>query len=107
MTYYGSYKDVRKSASSIKAYFKEKKIEKKIDTYRHKLIASVVANDKDGFIQTLLQLSSYTETPFAFLHDLIDNWDKNKNLAYDFINQLNYFKYQEKKEKDKGGDHNE
>lgn len=102
MTYYGGYKDVRKSADSIKAYFKEKKIEKKIDTYRYKLIGSVVANDKDGFIQTMLQLSSYTATPFAFLHDLIADWDKNKNLAYDFINQLNYFEHKEENKEDEG-----
>lgn len=107
MTYFGDYEDVRKSTASIKAYFKEKKLEKKIDTYRHKLISTVVANDKDGFIQTMLQLSSYTATPFAFLHDLIDNWDKNKNLAYDFINQLNYFEYKEKNQNDKGEERDE
>lgn len=100
MTYYGGYNDVRKSAASIRAYFKEKKIDKKIDTYRHKLIGSVVANDKDGFIQTMLQLSSYTATPFAFLHDLIADWDKNKNLAYDFINQLNYFEHKAENKED-------
>lgn len=91
MKYFGGYKNVTDSANSVKAYLIRKNSQKKIDSYRNKLLNSLIANDKDRFVEVMLQLSSYTETPFAFLHDLISRWDLDKNLAYDFVNQLNYF----------------
>lgn len=77
-----------KTAMSLVAKLKNSGNENKIKTYRHKLTAALVANDSDRFIEIMLQLSSYTETPFVFLHDLIADFDHNKNLAYAFVNAL-------------------
>lgn len=60
----------------------------KIKSYRHKLTSALVANDYDRFIEIMLQLSSYTETAFGFLHELISDFENNKNLAYAFVNAL-------------------
>lgn len=77
-----------KTAMSLVAKLKNSGNENKIKTYRHKLTAALVANDSDRFIEIMLQLSSYTETPFVFLHDLIADFDSHKNLAYAFVNAL-------------------
>lgn len=68
--------------------FKNTGNENKIRTYRHKLISTLVANDYDRFIEIMLQFSSYTQTPFVFMHDLIRDFEANKNLAYAFVNSL-------------------
>lgn len=77
-----------KTAMSLVAKLKNSGNENKIKTYRHKLTAALVANDSDRFIEIMLQLSSYTETPFVFMHALIADFDHNKNLAYAFVNAL-------------------
>ena len=74
-----------------KRYFLEKNLENKMKGYRQKLTSSIVAKDYDRFIEIMLQLSSYTETAFPFLHELIKDFEGNKNLAYEFINNLNNF----------------
>lgn len=72
------------------------KIDKnKVISYRQKLISSLVIKDYDKFCSVLLQLSSYSGVVFGFAHDLFEDFDKNKNLAYTFVNVLN--------EKKKGG----
>lgn len=70
---------------------------KKIKSYRHKLISALVANDYDRFIEIMLQLSSYTDTSFSFMHELIADFDGNKNLAYAFVNALIENDYKENK----------
>lgn len=93
------YYYVRDSVNKVKNSLKSSKIENKIDSYRTRLISSLVANDYDRFIEIMLQLSSYTQVSFKFLHDLIVDFEENKNLAYDFVNQLNYFESDKKKAK--------
>ena len=95
-----SYKNVRQCAEQVKRKLTGRSMQHKLDSYRSKLIGALVANDNDRFIEIMLQLQSYTQVPFDFLHYLIMDFEKNKNLAYDFVNQLNFFelKNEEKKE---------
>ena len=79
------------AAQITKRYFLEKNLENKMKGYRQKLTSSIVAKDYDRFIEIMLQLSSYTEIAFPFLHHLIKDFEGNKNLAYEFINNLNNF----------------
>lgn len=96
VSYIGGYANVSICAKAVKEYLKKKKAGNKINSYRYRLISSLVANDRNRFMEVMLQLSSYTEVPFYFLHDLITDFDKHRNLAYDFINQLNDYKLPEK-----------
>lgn len=76
------------SAKEVTSYFKSKKLTNKTNSYRQKLASCIVAKDYDRFIEIMLQLSSYTQMSFGFLHDLIKDFEGNKNLAYEFINSL-------------------
>ncbi|OUC52413.1 type I CRISPR-associated protein Cas8a1/Csx8 [Eggerthia catenaformis] len=76
------------SAKEVTSYFKSKKLTNKTNSYRQKLTSCIVAKDYDRFIEIMLQLSSYTQMSFGFLHDLIKDFEGNKNLAYEFINSL-------------------
>ena len=87
-----SHRNVRQSIEAVKKQLAGRSMKHKIDAYRSKLIGALVANDNDRFIEIMLQLQSYTQVPFNFLHYLIRDFEGNKNLAYDFVNQLNFFK---------------
>lgn len=70
-----------------------KKIEKnKVSAYKKKLISAVVAEDYGRACDILLQLSSYSEISFGFAYDLFEDFEKNKELAYTFINALDDYK---------------
>lgn len=60
----------------------------KIDSYRQKLISSIIFKDYDRVCQILLQLSNYSGIEFGFVYDLFDDFEDNKDLAYTFINAL-------------------
>ncbi len=69
------------------------KIEKnKVSAYKKKLISAVVAEDYGRACDILLQLSSYSEISFGFAYDLFEDFEKNKELAYTFINALDDYK---------------
>src|SRR5690554_2524487 len=95
-----SYRNVRQCVGQVKKKLTGRSMRHKLDSYRSKLIGALVANDNDRFIEIMLQLQSYTQVPFEFLHYLIVDFEGNKNLAYDFVNQLNFFglENEEKKE---------
>ena len=76
------------NAKSVVEYFKKNTAENKIKSYRQKLTSAIVARDYDRFIEIMLQLSSYTQMAFPFLHKLISDFEVNKNLAYAFVNRL-------------------
>lgn len=66
-----------------------KKLEKnKLESYRQKLISSMVFRDYDKVCQILLQLSNYSNIEFGFAYSLYENFEDNKDLAYTFINAL-------------------
>lgn len=97
------------TALSIVEKFKKAGNINKIKSYRHKLTSALVANDYDRFIEIMLQLSSYTETPFTFMHELIKDFQSNKNLAYAFVNALieNEYNKEEGKDNNSGGKNND
>ena len=65
--------------------------ENKLSSYRQKLTSAIVFNDFDRVCEILLQLSNYAEVSFDFAYDLFEDFDKNKDVAYSFINALNQF----------------
>ena len=95
-----SYKNVRQCAGQVKRKLTGRSMQHKLDSYRSKLIGALVSNDSDRFIEIMLQLQSYTQVPFEFLHYLIMDFDGNKNLAYDFVNQLNFFELENEEKKE-------
>ena len=56
--------------------------------------------DYDRYCQVLLQLSNYSGVAFDFVYDLFEDFEKNKDVAYTFINALT----PEKNEKKQGGE---
>lgn len=69
------------------------KIEKnKVNAYKKKLISAIVAEDYGRACDILLQLSSYSEISFGFAYDLFEDFEKNKELAYTFVNALDDYK---------------
>ncbi|MCS4472572.1 type I CRISPR-associated protein Cas8a1/Csx8 [Clostridium botulinum] len=60
----------------------------KLDSYKQKLISSIIFKDYDRVCQILLQLSNYSGIEFGFVYDLYDDFEENKDLAYTFINAL-------------------
>lgn len=89
------------------AYASAKKVmgsirENKVNSYKQKLISSIIFKDYERFCEILLQLSSYSDIVFDFAYDLFSNFEDNKNIAYTFINALNKDVI-----KDNGGDKNE
>lgn len=61
----------------------------KVNSYKQKLISSITLRDYERFSEILLQLSSYSGVVFTFAYDLFEDFDKNKNIAYTFVNALN------------------
>lgn len=81
-------KQTMKNAYGCAKKVVEKLPENKIDSYRQKLISSVVFKDYDKCCQILLQMSNYCDIPFNFAYDLFDNFEENKDIVYTFINAL-------------------
>lgn len=76
------------SATEVTRYFITNGQENKIKTYQQRLANTLISKDYNRFIEIMLQLSSYTQVPFIFMHKLIEDFESNKNLAYNFINSL-------------------
>ncbi len=81
-------KQMRLAYKSAKTVI-EKIPENKVKSYRQKLISSVTFKDYGKFCEILLQLTAYSGVVFDFAYDLFEDFDKNKNVAYTFINALN------------------
>ncbi len=89
---YGGEKNMDDTISKAKntAYAVKQNIDNnKIKSYRQKLISAITFKDYDRFCQILLQLSDYSGVIFNFAYDLFDDFEKNKNIAYAFVNGLN------------------
>lgn len=80
--------DTRKCAERVLEKARVLKNEKKIQTYRTKLISSLISHDYDRACQILLHLSNYSGIPFSFAYDLFEDFEANKDIAYTFINAL-------------------
>ena len=75
--------------------------ENKIRSYEQRLISAITLKDYDRVQEILLHLSAFTQVRMNFLIDLFEDFEKNKNLAYTFINTLGEKK---KSSNDKGED---
>lgn len=62
--------------------------ENKLESYRQKLTSSIIFKDYDRVCQILLQLSCYSDVYFSFADELFMDFEKNKDIAYTFINAL-------------------
>lgn len=62
--------------------------ENKLESYRQKLTSSIIFKDYDRVCQILLQLSGYSDAYFSFADELFMDFEKNKDIAYTFINAL-------------------
>ena len=82
------FKGSSAAASQVVQYFITNRQENKIKGYQQRLANTLISKDYDRFVEIMLQLSSYTEVPFVFMHKLIQDFEANKNLAYNFINSL-------------------
>jgi CRISPR-associated protein Cst1 len=60
----------------------------KIDAYEKRLISAISLRDYNKVQEILLHLSSYTQVRMNFLIDIFEDFEKNKNLVYTFINVL-------------------
>lgn len=86
------------------AYVCAKKVAEKLpdnkrESYRQKLISAIVFKDYDRCCQIILQLSNYADVTFDFAFDLFEDFEKNKDIAYTFINALT-----KKKDANNGGE---
>lgn len=62
--------------------------ENKLESYRQKLTSSIIFKDYDRVCQILLPLSGYSDVYFSFADELFMDFEKNKDIAYTFINAL-------------------
>lgn len=81
------YKQAEEDAREIKKKLAGKS-SNKLRAYEQKLITAISVKDYDRVKEILLHLSSYTQTQIRVLVPLFENFEKNKNLAYSFINAL-------------------
>lgn len=56
--------------------------------YREKLSTALDSSDSDYLITTLLDLSNKSNIIIDLIYDLLENFEKNKNLTFIFINEL-------------------
>ena len=70
----------------------------KLNAYRQKLTSALTFEDFDRFNIVLLNLSNYVDEPVDFAYDLFEDFEKNKELAYTFVNALRREPYDKQKE---------
>lgn len=80
--------NIKKSIHTCAKKVKEKIPENKLDSYRNKLISSIIFKDYDRFSEILLQLSAYSDVYFSFADELFMDFESNKDVAYMFVNAL-------------------
>lgn len=83
-------KDAYFCAKQIREDFMRERKKNKLNSYKQKLISALTFKDYDRFCTILLQLSAYTNKVFNFAYDLFEDFEGNKNLAYTFVNGLNW-----------------
>lgn len=67
---------------------RDKVPDNKLASYRQKLTSALTFEDYDRFCKILLNLSNYADESFDFAYDLFEDFEKNKELAYTFVNAL-------------------
>ena len=89
-----------KSAIACGKIVTSKLADNKLKAYRDTLLNTVILHDYNRCIEILLQMSNYTNTNFGFLFALIEDFEKNKNVMYMFINYLGSEKEKNDEEKE-------
>ena len=74
----------------------------KLSSYNKKLTSAITFEDYDRFCKILLNLANYADESFSFAYDLFEDFEKNKEVAYTFVNALRRENTETVKE-DKGG----
>lgn len=72
----------------VSQQFVKDKNENKLNSYKQKLISSIVAHDYSRMNEILLSLSSYINQELGFAYPLFENPEENIGLAYAFANAL-------------------
>ena len=75
-------------AKRVSEKFVKENKSNKIKSYRQKLISSIIFEDYSRVCDILLQLSAYSDINFDFAYCLFEDFEKNKDVAYTFINAL-------------------
>lgn len=81
---YYQYKQAQEDAAKIRVKLQDNKLR----TYEQKLVTAISLKDYDKVKEILLHLSSSAQLPIRALIPLCLDFEKNKNLAYVFINCL-------------------
>ena len=87
----GSEAEMEKGQKSAFACAKElirKLPENKRRTYRQRLTSTLILKDYTGYLNILVQLANYADMIFDFAFDLFEDFEKNKDIAYAFVNAL-------------------
>lgn len=87
------------SAKEVTEFLIEKNATNKIKTYRNKLISAISLNNKNKVLEILTHISNFTNVQINIIYDLIEDFDKHKNLVYTFIMAL---EIKTKKDENKG-----
>ena len=74
--------------------------ETKLKSYCTKLTNAIILDDYDQFQKILINLSNYAEVPLGFAYDLFEDFEKNKEIAYTFVNGLNRYENNNQEGKD-------
>lgn len=62
--------------------------ENKRKSYRQRLTSTLILEDYTGYLKILVQLANYADMIFDFAFDLFEDFEKNKDIAYAFVNAL-------------------
>lgn len=79
------------AANNIVTVLSKKGQKNKIDSYRTKLLSSLIFKDYDRFSEILLSLSNFADVNLNFAYDLFEDFEANKEVAYTFVNALNSY----------------
>lgn len=74
--------------------------ETKLKSYCTKLTNAIILDDYDQFQKILINLSNYAEVPLGFAYDLFEDFEKNKEITYTFVNGLNRYENNNQEGKD-------
>lgn len=98
--------EAKRTAEKVVKELVRKKNENKLRSYRTKLTSSLIFKDYNKFCEILLNLSDYSGVSMNFAYDLFEDFEKNQELAFSFVNALTVLKVEnetgENKENDKG-----
>lgn len=93
-------KEAKSAAKRVVDKLKTRNQTNKIRSYRTKLTSAIVFKDYVRYCEILLNLADYTDMQFTFAYDLFDDFEKNKDSAYAFVNALVEIKDKDSEKKD-------